>query len=86
MVSAELHPNQKKKKSNSCPVLPRLLGLCMAQDLPDVVQSHIPLDILGKVVCISRFTAKSHGEVGTQSLELVLVRLHTDDGSSCTHI
>lgn len=84
MVSAE---NPRSVKSISDQLLHNNLGYIRAeQNLPDVVQSHISLNILGKIVCISGFSAKGHGEVGTQGLELVLVRLHTDDGSSCTHV
>lgn len=84
MVSAE---NPKSEKSISDQLLQNNLGYIRAeQNLPDVVQSHISLNILGKVVCISGFSAKGHGEVRAQGLELVLVRLHTDDGSSCTHV
>lgn len=84
VVSAE---NPKSEKSISDQLLQNNLGYTRAEhNLPDVVQSHISLNVLGEIVCISGFSAKGHGEMRTQGLELVLVRLHTDNGSSCTHV
>ena len=51
-----------------------------------MIQSQIPLDEICEIVGISRFAAISHGEMRAEGFDLVLVRLHLDDRSTCRHV
>ena len=55
-------------------------------DSPNLVQPHIPIDVIGKVVGVPRLSAVCHGQVRSQRLELVLVRLHLDDAPAGRHV
>jgi hypothetical protein len=47
--------------------------------LPNMIQSQVPLDVIGKLNGIARFTAVRHGEVGTELFDFVFIVLCAED-------